>query len=163
MLQDIYSWFTSNLKGRAMDSHKSSSNSQDNSPEVVFSLYPGSHDPCDLVSICDNASFNSEWFKDSNKPVFRCNCQLQQTMHRGIHDEDLSQYLGVHPLHTPFHVSFLISRLVSSMSLIVRLNGLSQSWKIWLSSGITSRVSPLIMQNISPSSMQPSYAGFNRN
>lgn len=154
MLQDIYAWFSSNMKGRTMSFHESSSRPQEMPPELAFSLHSGSHESYDHAPICDNASFNSEWFEDSNKPVFKCNCQLQKTMHGDIHDEELSQYFGASLIYIYSSYIYLMFRLVSPIGLIVRLNGLTQSWKIWLSSGITSRVISLIMRNITPSSMQ---------
>ncbi|KAA8642983.1 uncharacterized protein ATNIH1004_009745 [Aspergillus tanneri] len=130
MLREIYTWFTRNLKGRVTSFHKPSSEPQDGSPELTFSLHRGNPESYDAAPICDNASFNAEWLEHLNKPVFQCNCRHQRTVYGDAHDEELAEYF------------------VSPVSLIVRLNGLSQSWKIWLSSGRTSRLTSLIMSNI---------------
>ncbi|CRG84159.1 hypothetical protein PISL3812_01482 [Talaromyces islandicus] len=133
MLREIYVWFTSNLKGQTMSFQKYSPGPQQKPLELIFSLHPENPETDDTAPTCDNASFNPEWLVTSNKPVFKCNCQLRRTVYGDIHDGYLAQYF------------------LSPMSLIVRLNGDSKSWKIWLFSARTSRLTSLILRNINPS------------
>ena len=152
MLGEIYAWFTSNMKGRTMNLHESPQEPQRKPQGLTFSLHPGSLESYDCI--CDNASFNFEWLENTNNPVFKCNCQLRRTAHGDIHDEELAQYFSMFINASSSSCIDLIPRLVCPMSLIVRLDGLAQSWKIWLSSGRTSRLTSLIIRNISPTGMQ---------
>ncbi|KMK58260.1 hypothetical protein Y699_03680 [Aspergillus fumigatus Z5] len=135
MLGEIYAWFTSNLKGRTASFYEPSSRPQERPPELSFSLHRADSEPFHTVALCDNASFNVDWLQVPTQPVFKCNCQLRRTRYGDIHDEELIQYL------------------LSPMTLIVRLNGRSQTWKMWLSSSRTSRLTCLIIRDINPSKL----------
>jgi hypothetical protein len=152
MLGEIHAWFTSNLQGRTMSFYDPLSEQPERSPELSFSLHLGDSEPSDTAALCDNASFNADWLRLPDRPVFKCNCQLRRTRYGDIHDEELMQYFS-RSISYPIFYEVLITLSVSPMSLIVRVNGLSQSWKIWLSSGRTSRLTCLIIRSITPSSM----------
>ncbi|RLM00032.1 hypothetical protein CFD26_107921 [Aspergillus turcosus] len=92
MLGEIYAWFTSNLQGRTMSFYNPSSEQQQKPLELSFSLHLGDYELFDTAALCDNASFNAEWLRIPDQPVFKCNCQLRRTRYGDIHDEELMQY-----------------------------------------------------------------------
>ncbi|KAJ5828077.1 uncharacterized protein N7525_006330 [Penicillium rubens] len=137
-LDEIYGWFTSNLKNRTdfNEPRQSFRPKGDVSSVLTFSLYMESPDDHGLVPICENACFDPGWLQSStNQRVFKCQCYLVGTAYGGGHHEHLSSYS------------------LSSMSLIARLYGPSQSWKIWLSSAKVSKLTPLVIRNINPSQL----------
>ncbi|PLN83878.1 hypothetical protein BDW42DRAFT_163687 [Aspergillus taichungensis] len=130
MLGEIYDWFTKNLKHHGIERDDPSMDERERPGDLTFSLHSRSSGPFDSSTLCDNASFNAEVLGSHDKPVFKCNCQLRRTRYGDVHDEILMQYF------------------ISPASLIVRLDGLSQSWKIWLFSGRTSRLTSLIIRDV---------------
>lgn len=153
-LDEIYGWFTTNLQNRTNfnEPHKSCRPKEDVSSALTFSLYMESPDSHDVVAICENACFHPGWLQSStNVRVFKCQCYLIGTAYGSGHHEHLSSYSCVYAsLITSEPVT---NSTVSSMSLIARLNGPSQSWKIWLSSAKVSKLTSLVIRNINPSRM----------
>lgn len=153
-LDEIYGWFTSNLKNRSdfNEPRQSFRPKGDVSSVLTFSLYMESPDNHDLVPICENACFDPGWLQSStNQRVFKCQCYLVGTAYGGGHHEHLSSYSC---MHAPIITSEPVTHsTVSSMSLIACLYGPSQSWKIWLSSAKVSKLTPLVIRNINPSRM----------
>lgn len=137
MLGDVYLWFTRNLKDREIISP---AEQDPGLPALSFSLHT---DP-NGRSVCENACFNPEWLHphENNPPIFTCECPSAHP----AHGREVSSYFCM-----CICVVDSANNVGSPASLLARLNGPSQTWKIWIFSENDASLSSLVLRRIPPS------------
>lgn len=99
-LDEIYGWFTSNLKNRTTNfdvPRQSFTSQEDVSLGPTFSLYMESPNNNNIVPICENVRFDPEWLQNStNQRVFKCQCNSTGTAYGSGHQEHLACYSCMH-------------------------------------------------------------------